>query len=726
MPATDSLDAYLALSPEARQKVLSGLSPEAQQRLLTAYRERKSVAPAPQPSAPAVSIPTDQPGFFRGLLERILPSTDISDYVAGPAYAVQHPVESAKLLASSIAEGQGNEFKKGVEISKRPMSLGNLSEATGHFGASLLPVVGPAAAAAGETIGEGENIPYGLGQAAGTVGSVVAPELVGKGLSKVGQLRNVAREMVPTLTKSGPEVTTKPVVEKYIADSAKATAEHAAKDAEVTASNQQTVQRAANEARGIKAEFDQKVADAEAAHARKVAEANLANQEAARIAARKEELGQSLKQGHQQVGESIKEADAKLRVEGNEKYDAVRQATANDPGEGLSGVVEHAEKNILKGSPESIKTFKGIMDATGEGAELPKVQGMTPEEIMAHNPKMYEILKQQGIIGESGKIPFDQLQGFSSELGAKLASGNLAGDVYQAMKYVKEKVDAAKAAIAERNGVGPALADADHFWRNYMDTFYDKDSAVAKVRGNVGVKDPQFYAEPFTTGKSAEVGAAKLRAIQSRHAADLAQIADRALELRKTHGELKGMPNPKPVEVPEPPKPIPQPKQVAVQLKERPTLESPAPPTVEDIADLKKQAASNMGTNMAALKPRDLHYLGYSGIAFMTGHPAGVILGPLMFAAEKGLGRALNRPAVLNWIGHTFTEGDLAEIAKLPEPVQGQLRANLQNLIDQEAAKGKPPVVAPAVARAIGLTAAAQKIPSTRSEALDRLQSVQP
>jgi hypothetical protein len=79
-------------------------------------------------------------------------------------------------MAKKIGQAQGAEFDK----AKAAYDSGRMSEAIGHTVAWLLPLIGPAAARAGETIGEGK-IAEGLGQATGIM--VPFGAMAGKGLT---------------------------------------------------------------------------------------------------------------------------------------------------------------------------------------------------------------------------------------------------------------------------------------------------------------------------------------------------------------------------------------------------------------------------------------------------------------------------------------------------------------------------------------------------------------
>jgi hypothetical protein len=93
---------------------------------------------------------------------------------SGIVTAVVHPIDTAKALIDAHSAQ--------LDKAKQAYADGRYSEAVGHLGAAALPVLGPAAANAGERIGTGD-VAGGLGEGAGLVGSVAAPRLV-KGATK--------------------------------------------------------------------------------------------------------------------------------------------------------------------------------------------------------------------------------------------------------------------------------------------------------------------------------------------------------------------------------------------------------------------------------------------------------------------------------------------------------------------------------------------------------------
>lgn len=124
----------------------------------------------------------------------------VTRFVKG-AWQNLNPVAAVKGLAQmasdpkkayhSMVDASANQFTK----AKADYDAGHYSEMVGHGLAGALPMVGPAAADAGETIASGD-VAGGLGQAAGLVGSMVAPELAGKLVKGAGNVASNAAERV--------------------------------------------------------------------------------------------------------------------------------------------------------------------------------------------------------------------------------------------------------------------------------------------------------------------------------------------------------------------------------------------------------------------------------------------------------------------------------------------------------------------------------------------------
>lgn len=97
--------------------------------------------------------------------------------------AVRHPLDTG----AAILQAQGEQFGKAGDAFRE----GRYSEAIGHGAAGVVPLVGPAAAAAGEQIGSGD-VAGGLGAAAGMLIPVGAPAALR------GAVRGTRAVMSPT------------------------------------------------------------------------------------------------------------------------------------------------------------------------------------------------------------------------------------------------------------------------------------------------------------------------------------------------------------------------------------------------------------------------------------------------------------------------------------------------------------------------------------------------
>lgn len=129
--------------------------------------------PSKLPTKPFSPDDFTQPGpqgsavgrFARNLGSALNPITALE----GGAAALLHPIDTAKgLLAAQVNEG-----RKAIADAK----AGRKIEGMGHAAAALLPLLGPAAAAAGEQIGTGD-VAGGLGKAVATIAPLVAGDVL--------------------------------------------------------------------------------------------------------------------------------------------------------------------------------------------------------------------------------------------------------------------------------------------------------------------------------------------------------------------------------------------------------------------------------------------------------------------------------------------------------------------------------------------------------------------
>src|SRR5262245_26595702 len=136
------------------------------------------VASAPVDGAPGEASPGTR--FAENVWSAVNPMNVVQ--------AALHPVDTlGALVDAHLAE---------ASKTKAMYDAGRYSEAAGHLGATLLPVLGPAAARAGEQIGSGD-IAGGLGSSVGLLASTQVPKVIGRvGTATGGALRGAAGDVV--------------------------------------------------------------------------------------------------------------------------------------------------------------------------------------------------------------------------------------------------------------------------------------------------------------------------------------------------------------------------------------------------------------------------------------------------------------------------------------------------------------------------------------------------
>lgn len=117
------------------------------------------------------------PGFFGGLREMFVPEGfQWGDVYRGPAYAISHPIEAAKLIGGGIIESGTQQAEQAAQAYQE----GRIPEAIGHGTAAALPMIGPMSAEIGERIGRGE-----YARAAGNITGLVGPGLIARTAPKL-------------------------------------------------------------------------------------------------------------------------------------------------------------------------------------------------------------------------------------------------------------------------------------------------------------------------------------------------------------------------------------------------------------------------------------------------------------------------------------------------------------------------------------------------------------
>lgn len=565
--------------------------------------------------------------------------------------------------------------------------------------AEQYPIIGPAVRYA-ESGGTQMFNPKSVGAAAEVATMVAAPkvaeEVIGgtadaavstvrKGAEAVKDGRLGLQRTAQAILDVGPELTERAVDEatkKYGEDIEKADTKQKSETERVTTGNRAKIEKYEDAKRQVFQDTEKQKAE-HALATQEVAERNAGAQE---FYTRRGQLARTLKEGSTKLGEGVKQLDAQVRKTGNDKYAEVRQKVANDEGEAPDeaiAAVKYAKKNILKGSAESIKQFTDLLrrePAPPPPGGIEAIRASSSPEAQAFAQKYDALADDIPEIEEAKPVKFDDWQGYSSEIGEKLAKGNLPGDIYQALKFVKETTDAMKAKIAARNGAAPLLKSADAFWRQYMETFYDKPSAVAATLDRVGKLDPDYYSEPFVRGKSASIGMDALRKY-SPALADLAKsLRDQNEEFKSLSAKLKVEPPPK---EPEPPENPSKPK-----LEAPKKIQQPEAPTV-DVKQLKKDQLLKTAESFRRLNRYDAQRVMWSFLGPFMGRWEALLFEPAVLGGKMMMGKALQRPAAIEWLSKVQPE-DVQAISRLPKNAQDVLNQNLKNVVEEERAHGNP------------------------------------
>lgn len=440
-----------------------------------------------------------------------------------------------------------------------------------------------------------------------------------------------------------------------------------AKAQEIGAKNQNTIRQYKNEL----AEHKRDAAELSAMNERRrvayeeATRAATEGNEAARAqAAERINLLNDITENGGKLATAVKELGKAVREEGSAKFEEVTKATegiAANP-EVIRAAVEHAERSILKGSPESIKIFKNLLDATTPvEVDLPTIEGLKPAEIQARNPNLYQSLIESGAITppETTPVTFRDLHGYYSELGQKASGGNLPGDVYQALKYVKEQgVGVEMNRIAAERGVGAKLQEARAFWRAYESVFHDMravsrgGSPVARIYRAI---DPDFVIRQVN-------GPAALRAIEQVAAYDpkLARLMRQTMAkarhvetIPKVAKEIPAPREPSYRKIPKPPtepelKPLPEAPEGKVPELRTPSLEVVDPQAIK-LKKIQEMVDHTMGSGEWRLA-FDIGHATGAAWAILHGNPGYAAMLMAYPVGRRGIGATLNRPSISQWL----------------------------------------------------------------------------
>lgn len=137
------------------------------------------------PGAKLVTGATQDKGFLRGLVDTVNPLPAIGNLIAGrnpDNGKLGGPVQGIENLVTGAIQAGKEQFHKAGQAVRGEGEFQGMTplergvSALGHGLAGVIPVIGPAAATAGDDIGGGKP-GQGIGEAAGLIGSIAVPEM---------------------------------------------------------------------------------------------------------------------------------------------------------------------------------------------------------------------------------------------------------------------------------------------------------------------------------------------------------------------------------------------------------------------------------------------------------------------------------------------------------------------------------------------------------------------
>jgi hypothetical protein len=215
----------------------------------------------------------------------------------------------------------------------------------------------------------------------------------------------------------------------------------------------------------------------------------------------------------------------------------------------IADSVETAEKKYLQGSPESIKQFRDLMN------------WMKEDQTVYDSSQILE----RPITGTEAKlkpITWDEARTHYSALGDRMYSGDLPGNIVQAIRSVREGLGKELQAGAERGGAGEKYSGLLKDWSNFESDW--KDTSSVSLGGGSplarALKAPSAtLLTPQVLGKTGDLLMERMGRYKEHGASPATAQA-----IRKLHTTAKNLPN---VKVPEAPSPVPPIDPVAIRRK---------------------------------------------------------------------------------------------------------------------------------------------------------------
>jgi hypothetical protein len=444
---------------------------------------------------------------------------------------------------------------------------------------------------------------------------------------------------------------------------------------------------------------EEKARTAKQTVARKVEEAN---QKAATVNTRIGQLQTLLDKGSAALKPMVTSLQKAMKATGDAKYAAFREKVGGVtvPFDEVGDIAD-AAKQVVAGSEEAnLKVFKDI-----ERKALVREKGMTPDD-----------------------VSIEDMLGYSREIGNILTHRNLVGDVYTAFRDLKTALDERIKTVAEEHEALPEFEDAQSYWANYRELFFNPSQALTKTLDaiNENKNTPEFF-DAFRRSKADDAAIANLRNVTGDNAEAANALANHLDSLRRTWQELDVT---KPGTVKEVPPVPPPPTSTFTQFPFKKTT-PPAPPTVTPFQwqpetprpvtfpeELTPEGLRAMKKERVGSRAEQL----FAGRAGFSYYPRSVMMRAVTAPIRWTQAGIIQFAPVFDALTQ-LTDSDLRAIDQLPESARTNLRNNI--LAARRVRPGLREALmarAPNVMRMLGLSAVTtQEGPANRREAFGRL-----
>lgn len=205
------------------------------------------------------------------------------------------------------------------------------------------------------------------------------------------------------------------------------------------------------------ADYAEKEADARAKWVQKAFKAKQSAVDSVKAVNKKEILNRGVDEYTKVAQDNLHKTHDAVRSQLDSRWNSLRDAMqdATVPSSDIFNAVESAKNEFLRGSPASTQQFNNLIKEIG-------VEKFVEDEAgnLTATP-------------DNAPVSWDTARVHSSAIGNTLSSGNLPGNVYQALKAVRTAIEDQLGKAAEQNGRGDEYGAVRKDWSNYMTDWQD-------------------------------------------------------------------------------------------------------------------------------------------------------------------------------------------------------------------------------------------------------------